>query len=64
MSNKPSLLAIIQSVIASAFGVQTQQKYQHDFNRGSLLGYLVVAIIFFVFLILSLVFLVNWILST
>ncbi|HCA77859.1 hypothetical protein C6Y40_20300 [Alteromonas alba] len=60
MANKPGFLRVVQSVLASAFGVQSQQKYQQDFSQTTIVPYIVVGIIFVVLLVLGLIGLVNW----
>lgn len=60
MADKPGFLNIVQSVLASAFGVQSQQKYQRDFSQTTIAPYIVVGIIFVVLLVLGLIGLVNW----
>ncbi|MBR9791795.1 MAG: DUF2970 domain-containing protein [Gammaproteobacteria bacterium] len=60
MANKPGFLKVVQSVLASAFGVQSQQKYQQDFSQTTIAPYIVVGIIFVVLLVLGLIGLVNW----
>ena len=60
MANKPGFLRVVQSVLASAFGVQSQQKYQQDFSQTAIAPYIVVGIIFVVLLVLGLIGLVNW----
>ena len=60
MANKPGFLKVVQSVLASAFGVQSQQKYQQDFSQSAIAPYIVVGIVFVVLLVLGLIGLVNW----
>jgi|TARA_B100000780_G_scaffold277383_2_gene247948 uncharacterized membrane protein len=60
VANKPGFLKVVQSVLASAFGVQSQQKYQQDFSQTAIAPYIVVGIIFVVLLVLGLIGLVNW----
>ena len=63
MSKTASLAQIIKSVVASMFGVQSEQNREFDFQQRSFLPYLIVAISFVAFFVLSLVGLVNLILS-
>jgi len=60
VANKPGFLRVVQSVLASAFGVQSQQKYQQDFSQSAIAPYIVVGIVFVVLLVLGLIGLVNW----
>lgn len=55
---KPTLLQIIGSVLAAAFGVQSTANRERDFTGGSATVYIVAGIIFtvvFIFLILTVV---------
>jgi hypothetical protein len=60
VANKPGFLKVVQSVLASAFGVQSQQKYQQDFSQTAIAPYIVVGVVFVILLVLGLVVLVNW----
>lgn len=44
--SQPGFLSIVMSVLASAFGVQSQQNYQRDFSQGNLVVYLVIGVVF------------------
>ncbi|WP_040610114.1 DUF2970 domain-containing protein [Salinimonas chungwhensis] len=59
-SEKPRsrIISVIGSVLASAFGVQSQQNYQRDFSEGSPLPFIIVGVIFTLLLVLSLLALV------
>ena len=59
----PGFFAMILSVLASAFGVQSQQNYERDFNQGKLAGYIVTGVIFGALLVLGLASLVNAIIN-
>ena len=58
---QPGFLAILLSVLASAFGVQSQQNYQRDFSQGNLITYVVIGILFVVFFVTALAMLVLFI---
>ncbi|GGF61448.1 DUF2970 domain-containing protein [Alteromonas lipolytica] len=60
MAEKPGWLNVVQSVLASAFGVQSQKKYQQDFNQTTIAPYLIVGVVFVVLLVAGLVLLVKW----
>lgn len=62
MASKPGLLQVVQSVLASAFGVQSQKNYQSDFSQPDAKVYIAVGIVFVVLFVLSLIALVQWIL--
>lgn len=58
---KPTLLQVIGSVLAAAFGVQSTANRERDFAGGSVKIYIIAGIIFtvvFIFLILTVVRLV------
>ena len=60
---KPGFLSMVLSVLASAFGVQSHQNYERDFNHGHLAGYIVIGVIFVGLLVLGLALLVNAIIN-
>ena len=62
-SSKPKFFDVVLSVLASAFGVQSHQNYQRDFTNGSLLPYIIVAVVLFVAFIVGLFFLVAFVTS-
>ncbi len=59
--SKPTLKQVIQSVLAAAIGVQSEENRQRDFEHGSLASYLVVGAIATVLFILVLVTIVSFI---
>lgn len=61
--NAPGMLDVLKSVLASAFGVQSHKNYHRDFTTGSLIPYIVVAVVFFMLFILGLVLLVNMVVT-
>ena len=63
MSGRNRWLKVLQSVLASAFGVQSQQKYQQDFAQNNIMPYIVTGIVFVVLLVVGLVVLVNWLVA-
>lgn len=52
---KPGFWAVTVSVIAAAFGVQTDKNRQRDFSQGNPLAYIVGGLIFTVLFVLSIV---------
>ena len=60
-SNNTGLLAVVASVLAGIFGVQSDKNYQRDFTKGTFISYLIVGIIMVALLVISLFFLVKWI---
>ncbi|MBU2978638.1 DUF2970 domain-containing protein [Alteromonas sp. C1M14] len=63
MSSKPGVVAMILSVLASAFGVQSQQNYERDFNSGQIAGYIIIGVVFVAVLVVLLALLVNVIIN-
>ena len=61
--SRPRIVSVILSVLASAFGVQSQQNYQRDFSEKSPLPYIITGIIFTVLLVGGLMGLVLFITS-
>ncbi|WP_232364450.1 DUF2970 domain-containing protein [Salinimonas lutimaris] len=59
--SQPGFLSIVLSVLASAFGVQSQQNYQRDFSQGNLVAYLVIGVLFVALLVAALAMLVLFI---
>ena len=60
----PGPLSIIQSVIAAAFGVQSEKKRQQDFQQGKPGDYILYGIIFTVIFIVTLIMVVNHIVDS
>ena len=60
---RPGILQVIQSVLAAAFGVQTEAARKRDFTRGNPLAYIIGGIVFTVLLIVTLVAIVRIVLS-
>lgn len=58
-SKKPGLFAVVQSVLAAMFGVQSEQKRQQDFEQGSAPEYIFIGIIAVVIFVLSIIWFVN-----
>jgi uncharacterized membrane protein YidH (DUF202 family) len=59
--HKPSLIDIILSVAASAFGVQSAKNRERDFQQTSVIPYIVVGVIFVLLFIVLLVSIVRYI---
>ena len=56
-------IAVIGSVIAALFGIQSNAKRQRDFKKGDAADFIVVAIVGAVLLVLGMILLVNHVLS-
>ena len=63
MPEKPSLLQIIKAVVGAMVGVQSERQRQQDFNSSSPLPYIIVGIIATLLFVVTLILVVNWVLS-
>ncbi len=58
---KRSLRRIILSTVAAAFGVQSDQNRQHDFQQQSIVPFLIAGVVFTVIFLMALIFIVSMI---
>ncbi len=64
ITSKPlTLLQLLLSTLAAFFGVQTQQNRQRDFQSASPLPFIIMGIVLAILLVISLITLVNLVLS-
>ncbi|RUO34168.1 DUF2970 domain-containing protein [Aliidiomarina sanyensis] len=56
---KPGLFAVVMSVLAAMFGVQTEANRKRDFSQGHPLAYIIVFILILVLFVLSVAALVR-----
>lgn len=56
---KPGLFAVVMSVLAAMFGVQTEANRKRDFSQGRPLAYIIVFILILVLFVLSVAALVR-----
>lgn len=61
---RPGMLAVIQSTLAAAFGVQSQAARERDFKHGRPLPYIIAGTVFTVLFILILILIVRVVLSS
>lgn len=59
----PGVLKIMQSILAGAFGVQSDKRRQEDFSSHSPLPYIVAGLLFTAGFVITLVIVVNVVLS-
>ena len=59
----PTLLQIILSVIAAAFGVQSGKNRERDFTRGNPLTFVIAGFIFTILFVLVIIVVVNLVLA-
>jgi len=52
---KPGPLRVLMSVLAAAFGVQSEENREHDFTRGDPVTYILAGLIFTVVFVLTLI---------
>lgn len=62
-AHKPTLLQVIQSTLAAAFGVQSEKNRQRDFQYGSAKAYIVTGIIGTIVFVLAVYTVVQIVLS-
>ncbi|MDX1599106.1 MAG: DUF2970 domain-containing protein [Marinobacter sp.] len=62
-SGHPGVLKIMQSIIAGAFGVQSDKRRQEDFSSHSPLPYIVAGLLFTIGFVVTLVIVVKLVLS-
>lgn len=61
---RPTVRQVVQSVLAGAFGVQTNEARKRDFQSGTPMPYIIGGVVFTVLLIVVLIAVVNVILSS
>lgn len=59
----PGVLQVMQSILAGAFGVQTNRRREEDFATGSPWPYIIAGILFTAGFVLTLVLIVKWVLA-
>ncbi|EON92635.1 hypothetical protein MARLIPOL_07779 [Marinobacter lipolyticus SM19] len=62
-SVRPGVLKIMQSIIAGAFGVQSDKRRQEDFSSHSPLPYIIAGLLFTVGFVVTLILVVKLVLS-
>jgi len=62
--NGIGLLEVILSVLAAMFGVRSHEKHQRDFEQGDATQFIAVGILFVVIFVLSLIWVVDVIVSS
>ncbi|HTN34704.1 MAG TPA: DUF2970 domain-containing protein [Marinobacter sp.] len=60
----PSVLRVMQSVLAGAFGVQSEKRRQEDLTSQSPWPYLIVSVLFTLGFVVTLIFIVNIVLAS
>ncbi len=62
-SNKPGIWHVVLSTLAAAFGVQNNRNREQDFTHGNMTIYLITGVVFTVLFIVTIITIVNLILS-
>ena len=60
---KPTLVDVLKSVLASFFGVQSDENRKRDFQHGSPAQFIIIGLILTVLFIVGIIFLVKLILA-
>lgn len=60
----PGVLKVMQSILAGAFGVQSNKRREEDFASHSPWPYIVAGILFTVGFVTTLILVVQWVLAT
>ncbi len=63
-AKRPGFFSMTQSVLAAAFGVQSEKKRQQDFQHGKPGDYIALGVIFVIAFIITLVVIVNMVLDS
>ncbi|MCG8517176.1 MAG: DUF2970 domain-containing protein [Pseudomonadales bacterium] len=63
-ARSPGVLKVMQSILAGAFGVQSEKRRQEDFAGHSPWPYIVAGILFTTGFVLTLALVVRWVLSS
>ncbi len=62
--DKLSFWQVLLSILAAAFGVQSQKNQERDFSRNRVIVFIVGGVLFTVAFVVSLAFLVQWIIQS
>lgn len=63
-AKRPGFASLLQSVVAAAFGVQSEKKREQDFQHGKPGDYIALGIVFVIVFIITLVVIVNMVLDS
>ncbi|QSP93781.1 DUF2970 domain-containing protein [Marinobacter salinisoli] len=61
---RPGVLKILQSILAGAFGVQSDKRRQEDFASGSPWPYIIAGVLFTAGFVIGLILIVNMVLAS
>ena len=64
VKNKISILSLMGSIFASAFGVQTNKNRERDFKHGKFHHFIIGGIVFAVLFVLAVIGIVKMVMST
>lgn len=60
----PGVLRVLQSILAGAFGVQSNRRREEDFSEHSPLPYIIGGILFVLGFVVTVALIVRWVIST
>ncbi|MDC0661838.1 DUF2970 domain-containing protein [Marinobacter sp. SS21] len=63
-TSSPGVLKVMQSILAGAFGVQSNKRREEDFASHSPWPYIAAGVLFTVGFVATLILLVQWVLAT
>ncbi|MDX1754989.1 MAG: DUF2970 domain-containing protein [Marinobacter sp.] len=63
-ARSPGVLKVMQSILAGAFGVQSNKRREEDFASHSPWPYIVAGILFTAGFVVTLILVVKWVLAT
>lgn len=61
---QPGVFKIVQSILAGAFGVQSNRRREEDFSSSSPMAYIIAGIIFVLGFVITVALVVRWVIST
>ncbi|WP_148862684.1 DUF2970 domain-containing protein [Marinobacter fonticola] len=63
-AKRPGFFKIVQSILAGAFGVQSNRRREEDFSSGSPATYIVAGIVFVLGFVVIVALVVQWVISS
>lgn len=60
----PGVFRVLQSILAGAFGVQSNRRREEDFSEHSPLPYIIGGILFVLGFVITVALIVRWVIST
>lgn len=63
-TRRPGMLAVIASILAAAFGVQSSRNKERDFRHGNYRHFIIGGIVFTIVFVLAVIFVVRMVLES